>query len=123
MKACNRIFHTHDYSRFRFVPVSVRGGMQPYHRAIKEEKLLSSKKVKLMSFLQRYWKGVSHSVRVLLFSKSPHPNVLKIGRQSDESQGITTTESSKFNPCDGVGYCDPHQGFTTIESRSTIFQN
>jgi len=51
--------HTHDHSSFRFFPVSVRGGMHPYHHAIKEEKLLSSKKV--MSFLQRYWKGVISS--------------------------------------------------------------
>ena len=29
---------------------------------------------------------------------------------------MTTIESHLFNPCDGVGYCDPHQGFTIIES-------
>jgi len=51
MKAYNRMHHDHDHPRFRFVPVSVRGGMQQYQNAIKEEKLLSSKKV--MSFLQR----------------------------------------------------------------------
>ena len=32
------------------------------------------------------------------------------------SQGITIIESIIFNPCDGVGDFDPHQGFTTHES-------
>jgi len=48
--------HTHDHPRFRFLPVSIRGGMQQYHHAMKDEKLLSSKKA--ISFLQRYWKEV-----------------------------------------------------------------
>ena len=48
--------------------------------------------------------------------ESIHPNEFKIGRQSDESQGITPTESILFNPYDGIRYCNPHQGFTTIES-------
>jgi len=44
------------------------------------------------------------------------PNEFKIGRQSDGSQGITFTERILFNMCDGVRYCDPHQGSTTMES-------
>jgi len=48
--------------------------------------------------------------------ESPISNVFQIGRQSDEYQGITTIESTPFNPCDGVGYCDPLQGFTMKES-------
>jgi len=35
---------------------------------------------------------------------------------SDESQGNTHRESHPLNNYDGVRYCDPHQGFTTLES-------
>ena len=35
---------------------------------------------------------------------------------SDESQGNTHRESHPLNKFDGVRYCDPHQGFTTLES-------
>jgi len=48
--------------------------------------------------------------------ESQLPNEFKIGRQSDESQGNTTTEGRPINPCDGVRYFDPHQGITTPES-------
>ena len=48
--------------------------------------------------------------------ESQHPHVFEIGRESDESQGNTTPESTRFNPCDGVRYCDPHQGATIKES-------
>jgi len=48
--------------------------------------------------------------------ESHEPNVFKIGRQSDESQGSTISESHQFNPCDSVRYCNSHQGSTTLES-------
>jgi len=40
-----RYEYTHYNPRFRFLPVSVWGGMHPYHHVIKKEKLLSSKNV------------------------------------------------------------------------------
>jgi len=54
-----------------------------------------------------YWFAVKESLS---------PNKSEIGRQLDESQGNTMMESSIFNPCDRVRYCNPHQGFTIKES-------
>ena len=44
------------------------------------------------------------------------PNAFKGPRKLDESEGITTRESTLLNMCDGVRYCDPLQGFAIIES-------
>ena len=46
------------------------------------------------------------------------PNAFEVTRPSDESQGMTTFESFRFNIRDVVRHCNLYQGFTMSESPS-----
>jgi len=70
--------------------------MHPYHHAIKEEKLLSSKKV--TSFLQRRWKGVIPPITSIEVTMTDMSNWF---RQDAESQGFAVFEGLITNVCDG----------------------